>query len=93
MADTNTGVKICQSCGMPMKKHEHHGTQKGGKKCKKFCYVCYEHGRFTDPDITLDKMVDKVACVIKTQMNMPEAQAKEMAKVTIPNLERWKSAR
>jgi len=71
---------FCQSCGMPMEKQEDFGTNADGSKSKDYCHFCFLNGKFTDPNITMEQMIDKVAGFMATQVKMPEAQAKEMAK-------------
>lgn len=53
--------KNCQSCGMPFSKDvKGGGTEKDGTKSLIYCSHCYEEGAFTAPDLTVDKMKDKV---------------------------------
>jgi hypothetical protein len=47
-------------------------------------------GKFTDPNITLEQMTEKVAGFATAQMGVPEAQARSMAKANLSNLKRWK---
>ena len=81
---------FCQSCGMPMEKPEDFGKNADGSPSQDYCTFCFQNGTFPDPDITLEQMMGKVADILVTQMNMPEAQAKEMTKF-IPQLKRWQS--
>jgi hypothetical protein len=83
---------FCQSCGMPMEKPEDFGTNADGSKSEDYCYFCFQNGKFTDPNITMEAMIDKVAGFMVAQMKIPEAQAKGMAKYFIPKLERWRSS-
>lgn len=46
----------CQSCSMPLDNMELLGTEKDGSKNQEYCKYCYENGRFTNPDISLDEM-------------------------------------
>lgn len=40
--------KMCQSCGMPMKKDpQNGGTNADGSKNLKYCSYCYQNGEFT----------------------------------------------
>ena len=40
--------KMCQSCGLPMKKDpEGGGTNNDGSKSHKYCSYCYENGIFS----------------------------------------------
>jgi len=82
---------FCQSCGMPMEKPEDFGTNTDGSKSEDYCHFCFQNGKFTEPNITMDQMNDKVAGFMVTQSKMPETQAKEMAKTFIPKLKRWQS--
>lgn len=81
--------KSCQSCGMPMKKDEKGGgTNADGSKSKMYCSHCYENGKFTLPDITLDEMRERVKQKIK-EFGFPGFIAGFFTK-NIPHLERWK---
>ncbi|GKQ42479.1 hypothetical protein RD055328_04020 [Companilactobacillus sp. RD055328] len=42
--------KFCQSCGMPLTKE----NLAAGSKM--YCNMCYENGKFIEPDITLEEM-------------------------------------
>ena len=49
--------KMCQSCGMPFKNDpKGGGTNADGSKSKMYCSLCYENGKFTQPDITAEEM-------------------------------------
>ncbi|MGQ9625766.1 MAG: zinc ribbon domain-containing protein [Anaerolineae bacterium] len=82
---------FCQSCGMPMEKPEDFGTNAGGSKSGDYCHFCFQNGMFTEPDITMEQMIDKVTGIMVTQMKMPKAQAEGMMKSFLPQLKRWKS--
>jgi len=73
---------------MPMEKTEDFWTNADQSKSKDYCHFCFQNGKFTDPNITMEQMIDKVAGFAK-QMRMSEDQAKEMAKTFIPKLKRW----
>ncbi|MDA4128141.1 MAG: zinc ribbon domain-containing protein [Thaumarchaeota archaeon] len=50
---------FCQSCGMPLSRDEGHGgTENDGTKSTEFCSHCYQNGEFTQPDLTVDQMVE-----------------------------------
>src|SRR2546429_1589328 len=51
----------CQSCGMPLSKDEGHGgTEQGGRKSTDYCSHCYQNGAFTEPNLTVQQMQEKV---------------------------------
>ncbi|HVT86595.1 MAG TPA: zinc ribbon domain-containing protein [Chitinophagaceae bacterium] len=81
---------FCQSCTMPIDKMEDLGTEKDGSKSSEYCKYCYQHGKFTDPDLTLEKMKIIVATQMK-QMNLPQAVLQQSLEL-LPRLKRWKLA-
>ena len=81
--------KNCQSCGMPMNKDaKGSGTNADGSKSLMYCSHCYENGKFTLPDITIDQMKDRVKNKIK-EFGMPGFLAGLFTR-GIPKLERWR---
>lgn len=88
MANT---YKNCQSCGMPLKRDEKGGgTNADGSKSAMYCSRCYENGKFTSPDFTVDQMQKLVKGKLK-EMGFPGFIAGFFTK-GIPKLERWKTA-
>jgi len=81
---------FCQSCCMPMGKPEQFGTEADGARSQEYCCYCWKDGKFTDPDVTMEQMIEKVGGMIK---GMPEAQAREIAETYIPKLKRWQGGR
>jgi hypothetical protein len=81
---------FCQSCAMPMQKPEDFGTEADGSPSKEYCCYCYKDGQFTEPDTTMEQMVEKCVSIMK-QMGSPEEQI-EQTKAFIPTLKRWKKA-
>ena len=80
---------ICQSCGMPMEKPEDFGTNAGGTPSEEFCSMCFQNGSFTEPDISMKQMIEKVTVILEG-MDIPKEKAKKIAEETIPKLGRWK---
>ncbi len=80
----------CQSCSMPISKKEDYGTNADGSISKEFCRFCFQKGAFTEPNITLDGMVDKVAHVMIAKVAIPEEKALELARLELTCLSRWK---
>ena len=78
----------CQSCGMPMKIDTDFGTNADSGKNEEYCTYCYQKGTFTNPDISMKKMIK--ACVeMMVKYGMPEDQARQQMTVLIPTLKRW----
>jgi hypothetical protein len=83
-------VFICQSCSMPMRRDEDFGTNADGSKNQEYCHLCYADGKFKDPDLTMEKQIDKMADMA-AKMNIPEGQTRKMANMILPKLKRWKT--
>ena len=83
--------KFCQSCSMPLEKKEQFGTNTDESKNKEYCIYCYKHGKFTDPDITMDQMINKCVGIMVKIKNMPIEKARSILGNSIPNLKRWKN--
>jgi hypothetical protein len=79
---------FCQSCAMPMQKSEDFGTNTDGGKSKEYCHYCFQSGKFIEPNITMEQMIEKCSGVMK-QMNIPDKQITQTKKF-IPILKRWK---
>lgn len=75
---------------MPMVKESDFGTNADGGKNDIYCHFCFHYGNFTELDITMEQMIEKVAR-FASKMNMTESQARSMAKSMIPKLKKWKT--
>ena len=83
--------KSCQSCGMPMKKDEKGGgTNADGTKSNMYCSHCHEDGKFSQPDITVSQMKDRVKTKLK-ESGFPGFLT-GLFTIGIPKLERWKKS-
>ncbi len=81
--------KNCQSCGMPLKRDpKGGGTHRDGSKSPMYCSHCFQNGKFTLPDITLDQMKERVRGKLR-EMGFPGFLAKLFTS-GISKLERWK---
>lgn len=78
----------CQSCAMPISKNlKHAGTEENGEKSSVYCMYCYQNGAFTEPNITVDQMIEKVKAKLK-EFYIPAFLSRFFTK-NIPNLKRW----
>ena len=83
----------CQSCGMPLgifEGQDNFGTNSDGAKTQEYCMFCYKDGVFTNPNLTLDEMINMSVQFMTSELNFSEQRAKEMSNSVIPNLRRWK---
>jgi len=80
---------MCRSCAMPLENPEDCGTGGDGCRVRDYCRHCYRDGRFTDPGITIPRMIDRCASILARKGIMPEAQAQSLMATVIPKLKRW----
>lgn len=83
-------LKVCQSCGMPMKE-EQYGTDSDGSVNDKYCCYCYKNGEFTQ-QCSMEEMADFCAPFEVEggrAKNLEEAKAGLMQ--YFATLERWKA--
>jgi hypothetical protein len=50
---------------------------------------CYQNGSFTEPDMTIDLMVERVAPILQQMFEMPVEKGKLLSRCQIQNLFRW----
>jgi hypothetical protein len=73
---------------MPLSKDEKGGgTEADGRTSSEYCSHCYAGGSFTEPDLTADRMAEKVQAKMK-EMHVPGFLAKRFTK-EIATLKRW----
>jgi hypothetical protein len=75
---------------MPLEKVEFFGTNADGTKSALYCTYCYQNGKFTEPMITMNQMIEKCVTIMTQQKIISEDQAKPLMRKTIPLLSRWK---
>jgi hypothetical protein len=82
--------KICQSCGMPMRKDPNQGgTNLDGSKNSSYCSYCWLNGKFVGSFTTAAQMQD--FCIDKLkELGFPRFLGWIMTR-NIPSLERWKT--
>ncbi len=79
----------CQSCSMPLKDNpNNHGTKSDGSLAEKYCNLCYENGKFKQPDLTLEEM--KQICDNALKEKGWIKPLRWMALMQLSRLERWK---
>lgn len=74
---------------MPLEKTDDFGTDAEGRRISDYCHFCFQKGAFTEPDITMQQMIDKCAGIMAGKGIMPEAGAKQMLGTFLPMLKRW----
>jgi len=77
---------------MPLGKPEDFGTDKAGYRVNDYCRHCYADGAFTQPDVSMDEMLDFCVDIMDKQGVMPAAQARALLTDVMPRLKRWSVA-
>jgi hypothetical protein len=81
----------CQSCGMPLSDEfpDGYGTGSDGSKISEYCSFCFQNGAFTNPDQTVEQMVQTSIDFMTANLGFTREKAAEMSNAVIPNLRRW----
>lgn len=92
MADELENKVRCQSCGMPLSdKFDNYGTNADGSKSPDFCSICFQKGEFTNPNQTLEEMIQSSVNFMSSNLGFTSQRAEELSREVIPNLKRWKN--
>ncbi|HYF91999.1 MAG TPA: zinc ribbon domain-containing protein [Symbiobacteriaceae bacterium] len=79
----------CQSCGMPLTGDDVLGTEANGAKSTEYCTYCYQRGAFTQPNMSMEQMVE-VCVPFMVQGGMEKEAATKLMRETLPHLKRWR---
>lgn len=80
---------FCQSCGMTIDRPDCFGTNADETQNDDYCCHCFYNGEFSDPNITLEEMIDLVTSIMADKVKMPEKHARQISRSFIPTLKRW----
>lgn len=75
---------------MPMTRPEDFGTDETGTRVNDYCHYCYASGAFTEPNVTMQQMLNRCVAILATREHMPEEQAHALLSGTLPTLKRWR---
>jgi hypothetical protein len=82
---------FCQSCGMPLSRDARGGgTNADGSQSTEYCSHCFQSGRFTEPNLSVEEMMTKVEGRLRA-MHIPGFLARRLTR-NIPSLSRWQRA-
>jgi len=90
-SETSKGP-FCQSRGMTMRKAGDFGTGRDGVRVNDYCRFCYVDGAFTEPDLTVEGMIDHCVDFNVKQTWNSEMDAQAVMRRVIPRLKRWNAA-
>jgi hypothetical protein len=67
-----------------------YGSKKDGSEEMTYCRFCYQIGEFSEPDMTVDEMIDRSVQFMVSSLRYTKEQAETMSQEVIPTLTRWK---
>lgn len=77
---------FCQSCHMPLTRPEEFGSDECGYRVDDYCRHCYIGGAFTDPDVTLEQVMDRCVSIMARRNIIPEAKAGDVLHRVMPRM-------
>lgn len=80
---------FCQSCSMPLRQPTDFGTDAAGYRINDYCHHCYQDGRFTEPDLSMEQMIDRGSAIMAQRGLMPLDRAMALMSDVLPRMKRW----
>ncbi|MFW9914159.1 MAG: zinc ribbon domain-containing protein [Candidatus Thorarchaeota archaeon] len=77
---------ICQSCA---DQYEEKGTEADGTINDDYCLACYRAGMFTEPEITMAEMIERVVASRAKDTDLTVDEARDYLESIFPTLKRW----
>jgi hypothetical protein len=74
---------------MPLGRPEDFGTDQAGFRVNDYCRHCFADGAFTEPDISMQAMLDRCVGIMDGQGIMGAADARLLLADVMPRLKRW----
>ena len=68
----------------------YYGTTADGHAARDYCRYCFQQGAFTQPELTLERMLQESIAHMTTTLKISPARAEELARDLIPRLQRWR---
>lgn len=65
------------------------GTEADNTPAAEYCQFCYQSGGFTDPDQTVDGMIQRSVDFMTADLGFEEDTAEKMSNDVIRRLKRW----
>lgn len=75
---------------MPLMDRAFVGTNADGTPKEDYCQFCFQKGAFTEPELTLEEMVEKSIHFMSTNLGYAKEEAERLSREVIPGLRRWR---
>lgn len=67
------------------------GTNADDTNVSEYCIFCFAGGNFTQPDQTMEEMINSSIDNMTNDLQIPLEQATDLANSFIPTLKRWRN--
>lgn len=82
-------LTMCQSCSMPLTKHEDFGKNADGSSNQEYCHYCYTDGAFTTNE-SMEEMIESCIQFVSDGTPYKNAdEARQKMNELFPKLKRW----
>jgi hypothetical protein len=81
--------RLCQSCSLTLETPDLLGTDARGERIAEYCVYCYHDGRFTEPGVSREDMIERLATLLMREEHLTHLQARDAAESLVPSLKRW----
>jgi Putative zinc ribbon domain len=89
-ADAELGP-YCQSCAMPLGAPADFGTTAEGIRQNDYCHFCFAGGKFINPNITFEQMLELTVTMGAAATGMPAEAMRAAVAPLLPTLKRWRA--
>ena len=80
----------CQSYGMPLEdSFGNFGSEADGTLSTEYCSFCYQNGKFTEPDQSVEEMVRSSVEFMTANLGFSHEEATQLSNNVIRRLRRW----
>ncbi len=82
-------ANICQSCGARVTRITEFGTYQDGSINTDYCLQCFEDGKFTLENKSLEARIAK-NIQLAHKLGMSQAKAAKLADTVVPQIRKWR---
>ena len=83
-------LHACQSCSRPFDTAADAGTNADGSRSLDYCSCCLQAGQWTEPDVSMQDLIERCIDVWITHNLASCADAKSHFTALFPTLKRWR---
>lgn len=81
---------MCQSCSRPMIEPKDFGSEENGEKSAEYCSCCRLGGRWVEPAITMEQLVERCVRIWTENETASELDSSAYFSELFPRLKRWR---